>query len=545
MPHGSSLGVMTGIEELVPRIYRARVVHTQHGPPVEAIAVQGERVLAIGTLRELRDRFPKAEVTDFGTATIVPGFNDAHIHLAMSAEDQLHLDLSHEAVGDMTGLLERVRAEAARIGPDAWVRGSRFDDVKTGKLDRAALDAVTGNVPALVTHVAAHWAVANSAALEAFGYHEDSAPPAGGELGRDAAGRLDGRLVERALMQVAMPAAGAQDSPIRPSTPEQRLLGLRRAVEQWHAAGLTSICDPLVAPEDIVLLQRARDEGLLTLRTGMLLGIDHYAKAHEFGIRGGFGDDWLRYVGVKGFVDGAVGGRTCLLSEPFTGTGDHGLQITDTETLREQIGMVHRDGTPMGVHANGDTAIRLLLDIYGELAETDPRPGLRHRIEHCTLVDQPILDRMRALDVIAVPFAGYPAYHGDALNEWYGPERTGRMFAHRDFLDAGVTVAGSSDYPCGPYQPLLGMQSMVTRRGMDDGAEVGGRQRVSAAEALWIFTVGSARASAEQAYKGLLAPGYLADFVVLDRDPLAVPGEEIAGIGVRATYVGGLPRWER
>ena len=253
----------------------------------------------------------------------------------------------------------------------------------------------------------------------------------------------------------------------------------------------------------------------------------------------GFGDDRLKLIGVKAFLDGAIGGRTCLLSEPFTDPNYQGVQTTSTEELRANVERVHTDGNRVGVHANGDAAIRLVLDALEDVAARIPRPGLRHRIEHCSLIDDDILKRMHRLGAIAVPFAGYPGYHGGALNSWYGEERMGRMFAHRAFLDAGVTVAGSSDYPCGPYQPLSGLQSLVTRTGVDDGITVGASQKVTAAEALSIFTLGSAEASGEESYKGRLAPGYLADFTVLGDNPLTIDPHGIADIDVRATYVGG------
>src|SRR5207253_4810743 len=142
-----------------------------------------------------------------------------------------------------------------------------------------------------------------------------------------AAGRLDGRLIERALLDVAYAATASGDSPIRLSTQDERMVGLRKAVERWHAAGLTSICDALASSDDVALLHRARRAGDLTLRTGMLLAVDHYDKARELGVGSGFGDDNLRLVGVKSFVDGAIGGRTCLLSEPFEGTDYRGMQI--------------------------------------------------------------------------------------------------------------------------------------------------------------------------------------------------------------------------
>jgi predicted amidohydrolase YtcJ len=253
----------------------------------------------------------------------------------------------------------------------------------------------------------------------------------------------------------------------------------------------------------------------------------------------GFGDERLRFVGVKAFVDGAIGGRTCLLSEPYADVGGHGLQTTPTPELLEAVRAVHADGNRIGVHANGDAAIRLVLDAFESAHRDILRPGLRHRIEHCSVIDDAILARMKAVNAIAVPFAGYVAYHGGSLNRWYGPERTNRMFAHRSFLNAGVTVAGSSDYPCGPYEPLLGLQSMVTREGLDDGEPVGPTQRVTPEEALRIFTLGSAEAEGAETTRGRLAPDYLADFVVLADNPLTVDPHGIASIPVQATYVGG------
>lgn len=538
---GDAAGAAGG--EARPVLYRAaRVVSQQPGggPEPEALVVTGGLVTATGTVARLRDRFPGAAEVDFGDAALVPGFNDAHIHLAVAAEDLLHLDLSADAVDGTGDLLAQVSAEAARAGPGEWIRGSRYDDTKTGPLTRRDLDRAAPGHPVLVVQVAGHWGVANSAALRALGVDEDTSPPAGGDFGRDADGRLDGRLVERALMNVVHPAtARGGESPLRPSSPQDRLRGLVRAQRQWHAAGLTSVCDALIAPQDIALLQRTRARGELTLRVGMLLSVDHYAAAQALGVGSGFGDDVLRLVGVKAFVDGAIGGRTCLLSEPYADSGGHGLQTTPTEELLEQVRTVHGDGSRIGVHANGDAAIRLVLDAFEAAQREMPTPGLRHRIEHCSVVDADILRRMRRLGAVAVPFAGYVGYHGGALTRWYGAERTERMFAHRSFLDAGVAVAGSSDYPCGPYQPLLGIQSMVTREGMDDGAPVGVTQRIGAREALSVFTLGSAEAEGTADRKGRLVPGMLADFTVLGEDLLAADPRRIASIPVLATYVGG------
>ncbi|MEO6957504.1 MAG: amidohydrolase [Antricoccus sp.] len=527
--------------ESTPTIYRASqiVAQSNRGPDPDAFAVTGEQITATGMLSELTDRFPGAEVVDFGDTVVVPGFNDAHAHLAMTAEDVLHLDLSHKAVADIDALLGAIGHEAANTPVGLWLRGSRYDDQKTGPLNRDQLDKIAPDHPVLVTHVAAHWGVVNSAALAQLGIDESTPAPEGGSYDRDPGGRLNGRLVERALMNVALPTEADGDATIPASSPADLQRGLARASRSWNAAGLTSVCDAWVRPDDIAMFSAARAAGDLTLRLGMLLTIDYYDKVAALGIGSGFGDDWLRLLGIKMFVDGAIGGRTCLLSEPFHDGVGTPIQTTPTKTLMADVARVHRDGMRVGVHANGDTAIRLTLDAMEAAARETPRPGLRHRIEHCTVIDDEILRRMKALNVIAVPFAGYAAYHGGALNTWYGPDRVDRMFAHRSFLDAGVTVAASSDYPCGPIEPLLGMQSLVTRAGIDDGIVVGEKQRISAAEALRVFTLESAEACGDAGRKGRIEPGYLADFTVLDANPLTVDPSGIAAIGVRGTYVGG------
>lgn len=544
------------MEERTPTIVRAKSIVSQASTPEgprgpasgapgsappepEALAITGETITATGSVSELRDRFPTAEVLDFGDSTIIPGLNDAHIHLALTAGDALHLDLSHEAVGTVPTLLDTIAAEVSATSAGVWVKGSRYDDEKTGIVLRDELDRIAPETPVLVNHVAGHWGVVNSAGLRFLGIEESSPDPDGGRYDRYSDGRLNGKLIERALMNVVMPATARGERFIPGDTVEDLQLGAARTIAKWNAAGLTSICDALISPQDIGILSAVRAEGALGLRIGMLLSIDHYDKAVELGVGSGFGDDRLKLIGVKAFLDGAIGGRTCLLSEPFTDPNYQGVQTTSTEELRANVERVHADGNRIGVHANGDAAIRLVLDAFEDVAARVPRPGLRHRIEHCSLIDDDILKRMKRLGAIAVPFAGYPGYHGGALNSWYGEARMERMFAHRSFLDAGVTVAGSSDYPCGPYQPLFGLQSLITRTGVDDGATVGASQKVSAAEALSIFTLGSAEASGEESYKGRLAPGYLADFTVLGENPLRIDPQGIADIDVRATYVGG------
>lgn len=531
--------------QVATTIVRARRVVTLDGPDVECLVLTGDRVLARGGWAAARRRFPRAEVVVLA-GTVIPGLHDAHVHLGMASEDLLHLDLSPQAVGSHGELLSRIGSEARQASPGSWVRGSRYDDVKTShgqRLTRWQLDQVTADVPTLVVHVACHWGVVNSAALALAGIDDETSPPPGGDFGRDATGRHTGLLLEQALFDFANPAVSRNAGTVVPvSTITERLTGLRRAVTRWHASGLTSICDAMVGPDELALFTEAAHRGLLTLRTGMLIAAQHYDLVHPPGPPSGVGDDMLRVVGVKAFVDGAVAGRTCLVEQPHGDSTDHGIQSTSTKELGEIVRRVHGDGYRLAAHANGDRAIRLLLSLLERAATAQERPGLRHRVEHCSLVDPDILRRLAKLHAIAVPFGSYAYFHGGALLDWYGPERVGRMFAHRDLLDAGVTVAGSSDYPCGPIEPLLGIQSCVTRTGFD-GVEVGVRQRISVMEALRVYTTGSAAATGEAHLKGTLTPGRLADFVELGFDPRQVDPNAIGAIPVRSTWVGGRRVW--
>jgi predicted amidohydrolase YtcJ len=514
-------------------------IHTLAGPPVRAMVLLDDRVAAVGDPRELGDRFRPGRTVEVD-GVLVPGFNDAHAHPSMTAENLLHVNCSPELATDEDALVQLLRAEAAAVPPGQWILGSRYDHTKTtgGRVaDREFLDRVAPDHPVLLTHVAAHWGVLNSAGLAAAGLRRDSADPPGGALGRTGSGELDGVVYEQALFDISYPSLARGGTVVPPSTPEARLRGLARAQQMFHAAGITSMVDALCGPDDVALLAEAARTGQLTLRVAMLVAFPHYDRLAALGLHSGFGDERLRLLGVKGFVDGACAGGNCLVDEPFEGTDDHGMQTMDDADLDALVTRVTGDGMVLAVHANGDRAIRKLLDAH-QRARAQGAPPRRHRIEHCSLIDADIVHRIRALGLVAVPFGSYARFHGDKLVGYYGEQRLERMFAHRTLLDAGIPVAGSSDYPCGPYEPLAAITSCTERRALD-GTAIGLSQRISVQEALTLYTSGAAYASGEERIKGTLAPGMLADFVELGRDPFQVPAAEIADIPVRSTWIGG------
>ncbi|WP_020497917.1 amidohydrolase [Sciscionella marina] len=522
------------------RIFTAETVHTMTGSEVTAFATFGETIVATGGVDGLRARFPEAEVHDFGNSVLLPGFNDAHQHPSIMAEQLLEVDCSPELIGSRAELFAALAERAARTPAGQWVIGSRYDHAKsTGAtvVTRAELDRICPQHPVFLRQIGMHWGVLNSAGLRAAGLDENTELPEGGELGRDAQGRLTGTVYERAMFELVEPAIPERGI-------DERLRGLHRYQEMMHAAGITSVGDALVWPRGLRLLQEAHAREELTLRVNMLLAYPGVDAMATLGMRTGLGDSRLRVGGIKAFVDGAVAGGTCLLEEPYQDSCGHGIQAMPTGELRDFVSRVHAAGSTVCVHANGDRAIRLLLDAVEAAQREHPRPLARHRIEHCTLVDPDLSARIAALGMVAVPFGSYVAFHGEKLSGYYGNARAERMFAHRMLLDAGIPVAGSSDFPCGPYDVRLALRSCVTRE-TADGTLLGADQRISKEEAIALYTTGSAYACGEEDRKGRIAEGMLADFVLLDRDPRIVPDRELTDITVEQTWVGAERVWSR
>jgi predicted amidohydrolase YtcJ len=523
------------------QLVRGRIYPRVGQPPVEALAVKDGMVVGQGTAADLRDRFPVTSESALA-GTVLPGFHDAHAHPTMTAANSLRADLSPERVSDEQSMVDALTAERRRTGARGWVVGARYDAEKTtgGRVvDRTWLDRVVPDRPALVIHVAAHWGVLNTSALEAAGFTDDTPDPKGGALGRDGDGHLNGVVYEQALFDVAYPSMALRPVVLPPSSLEDRLRGWSRTQEMFHAAGITSTCDALCGPEDVTLLQEARRREELTLRTSFLVAAPHVDHLVALGLRSGFGDDRLRLVGVKAMLDGACAGGNCLVEQPFVGTADHGMQTMSGEEIRSLVHRCDDVGLAVGVHANGDRAIRLLLEAFESLPSAPSRRP-RHRVEHCTLIDDDIVRRLRSQGLVAVPFGSYAWFHGDKLEPLYGPERLERMFAHRTLLEAGVPTAGSSDYPCGPIEVTAALDSCVNRLAMD-GSPVGPSQRISVEDALRLYTEHAAYACGEERTKGALEEGRVADFVELSDDPHKVPPAALGDLRVRSTWVAGTP----
>jgi predicted amidohydrolase YtcJ len=312
----------------------------------------------------------------------------------------------------------------------------------------------------------------------------------------------------------------------------------------FTSKGVTSACDADASPEDVQAYQDARDDGALSIRAYCHVSARSLDRFIAAGVHTRLGDEWVRIGGVKQYVDGSISERTAWLSQPYIGIPGRyvGLQLSTREQLYEIGRKAHAAGWQLATHANGDLAIDRILSVYEQIQKEAPRKDPRFRIEHCTLLNDSLIERMRALRVIPAPFSAYIYFHGDVMH-FYGEERTRHMFPMRSFLNAGLRPTDSSDYTASPADPMMWLQSQITRRDMK-GNVWGANQSITLEEAIRCGTVNGAYAAFEEGLKGSIQAGQLADLIVLERDPFRVDASELATVRVQRTMVGGVWRFE-
>lgn len=519
-------------------ILHGATVHTMDPsqPRAQAVAIHGDRILAVGSNEDvLRLATARTRKIDVGGKTVLPGFIDAHTHVAYSGIRHLRqVDCDLRSIAEIQGAL---RERASRVPPGEWVIGFKYDDTKTRdgrKLNRADLDAAVPRHPVYVGHRGGHTAFVNSMALKLAKVDDRTPDPSGGQFDREASsGRLTGGLREEAIQPF-------QKLFFKAYTRDEYREGVKIISKMMARAGVTSAHDALGSPEDLRAYQDSREAGELAIRVYAFMAHNYLDQMIAAGVRTGMGDEWVRLGAVKIICDGSISERTARLSEPYIGRpDDHGLWVTEQQAMEDSARKAHLAGWQVAVHANGDVAIARTLDLFEKLQREAPRKDPRFRLEHCTLINDELVRRIAAIGAIPNPFSTYVYYHGEKFKE-YGAERLNRMFAVRSFLDAGIRVTQTSDYPPGPFEPMMALQSSVTRTDMR-GNVWGPRQKVTVEEALRVGTMHGAYASFEEKRKGSLEPGKLADLVVLGQDPLRVDPFQLIRIPVERTMAGG--RW--
>lgn len=425
----------------------------------QSFAVSGGRFVAVGDDAEIEGLVgPDTNVIDARGQFVFPGFIDAHSHPS-SIQEVYGANVGFETIGEIKTAM---RAKAGETPPGYWVEGYMYDDKKLvdgRSITRFDLDEAVPDHPAIVRHRGGHTGVVNSKALQLAGVTDATPDPEGGAFYRDG-GVLNGRVAEKAMH--VFDNVGART----PVTRAMQQEGVKRISRRMAAAGVTSVTNAIGAFDEMVAYQDARAAGEMFFRMCFMPygGTPPYAGLKAAGIRTGFGDEWLRIGAVKFTADGSASERTMRMSTPFKGRpDDYGILIMSADEVLTAVHDARDHGFQIGIHANGDVTIAMVLNAYEKVLKEKPLADPRYRIEHCTLVNKTLLKRIKKIGAIPAPFYTYAHYHGDKWGE-YGEEKLEHMFAHRSFLDHGVMVAPASDYPPGPFEPLMAIQSMATRK---------------------------------------------------------------------------------
>ncbi|MFN4293037.1 MAG: amidohydrolase [Thermoflexales bacterium] len=510
-------------------------------PRASAIAIAGNRILAVGSEDEIADiRLPAMQRLDLNGAFVLPGLIDAHLHLEQTgfALQRVNVD----EAPSVEAAVRRVRERAARTPAGEWIQGWGWQQaIWGGQFPTAAqLDAATQAHPVALRAKSGHALWVNSLALRIAGVTRDTPDPPGGAIARDARGEPSGVLLESAMALVAR----VIPSPSPAQEEEATLLAMRA----MNAAGLTGAhcMDGAGGIGTFNTYQRLREQRRSTLRICKQLPVEDLGAVIAAGLRSGFGDAWLRIGGVKIFADGALGPRTAWMIEPYEGEPDNrGIALYAPEQLVEFVTKAHAHGLSVATHAIGDRANRAVLDAYAlarrddHAAPSGHRP-LRDRIEHAQALHPDDIARFGQLGVIASVQPIHAAQDMFMVDRYWG--RRGRYaYAFRDLLSGGARLALGSDSPVETFDPLAGIHAAVTRQ-RKDGTPAGGwhsEQRLTIEEAIYGYTMGAAYAGYSERELGSIEPGKLADLTVLSHDLTAIAPEDICSVKVERVMVDG------
>jgi predicted amidohydrolase YtcJ len=493
-------------------------------PAAEAFAVTAGKFVSVGSNADIKALAgAETRVLDLGGKTVVPGFIDAHAHpRPLFEEDSLWytIEAGPDKVKTIEDLVAAIHRKAEKTPKGMLIAGTGYQETKLGRHPtRQDLDKATTDHPVIITHSSGHLSVCNSAALKLAKVTKDTADPEGGKFERDDKGEPTGLLKERAA-GIVRAAAPRQDVP-----EADKVAGYRTCLRSFLANGLTGVHVAGTDPSSAKLLTAARRKDS-PVRLYIMLREGNINEAAELK-KGTAADEWgVRYGAIKSFYGNSLSGQTAWLYEPYADQGDYvGLAPGRSRASLEALVLrIHKAGLQSCIHSNGDREIDIVLDAYEAALKAAPRTNHRHRIEHCSVVNEAILKRIKALDLVIAPHS-YVYEHGDKMVN-FGAKRWDWMLPNRSLIDQGTVVAGNSDYPISAAVPLLRIHDMVNRTSAE-GKIYGEKQRCTVDQALRAFTLGSA----------------YAEFA--ERDPRKVDAKEIKDIGVLRTVIGGDTVFEK
>ncbi len=512
-------------------------------PRAEAVAILGERIVAVGTSSEIdRWRGDKTRVIDAHGRLLLPGFNDAHLHFTSGG-----LSLDSINVHDTASLAEFahiIAARAATTAPGSWIIGGGWDDQvwaqKSGHDElptRQLIDPATAAIPVFLERMDGHMALANSAALKLAGITRETPDPPGGQILHDPTGEPTGILKDAAMARVA--------AILPPLSHQLRLKAVHRAMAHAARIGLTSVQDMNPSYDDLAAYSELAERNELTVRIYAAPVIAAWEDQARLGIRRAFGSSMLRYGAVKAYADGSLGSTTAYMFQGYRDAPtSHGLLAADMlppEKIRRELLGLDRAGMQACTHAIGDRAVSTVLDLYAEVEKQNGPRDRRFRIEHAQHVAPADFARFRDLGVVA----SMQPYHAIDDGRWaetrITPELAATSYAWRTMLDNHVHLAFGTDWPVVPLEPLTSLYAAVTRATTDGKHPQGWypAQKLTVAEAIEAYTMGSAYAEFQEKQKGSITEGKLADVVLLSDDLFAIDPRAIQNVTVELTVVGG------
>jgi predicted amidohydrolase YtcJ len=511
--------------------------------PLEtAIAITGSRIAAVGEkrVREFiaHEKGSHTRVVDLEGTFVAPGFVDNHTHFLLAAATLVPPDLRQVRTRDE--FVRRVEDAARHAAPGVWLGGGNWDhELWGGELPtREWIDAVTPQTPVALSRVDQHMWLINSVGLRLANINRNTPEPAGGRIVRDANGEPTGIIIDSAkkLVQRVMPPPS--DRAVEQMMQIGIQHGLSNGVTQAHSMGLDWDVHRV--------LLRLRAKGETDMRFFSYVPLADWETMAATVQRDGYGDDWLRWGGVKGFVDGSLGSRTALFHEPYSDAPEtRGLRVTSLDNLREWILQADQHNLHVAVHAIGDQANDDILDIYDEVAKLNGARDRRFRVEHAQHLTPSAIPRFQRQQVIP----SMEPYHAIDDGRWavkrVGTERLKGSYAFKSLLDSGAQLCFGSDWPVAPFAPLTGIAAAVLRQ-TTDGANPGGwlpEQRITVDQALTAYTTSNAYVGFQEDRLGRIVPGYIADLVVLDKDLLHIDPQLIAETRVLRTIVNGKERF--
>jgi predicted amidohydrolase YtcJ len=523
------------------------VTMDEGGKVIETMAVRDGRILAIGDGDALADCVSgRTQVLDLEGRTVLPGLIDVHTHVMEWVKSLVRgeIDAGYPSVHSIAEIEQAVAERAAALPPGQWIRGAGWDDAKLAErryITRHDLDRVSPNNPVYLVHVSGHLAVANSAALKLAHIVKDTPDPQGGVIERDQSGEPTGVLKDTAM--------GLVETLLPGDPPDINVRAAKLISEKAAEVGLTTIHDIFISAEEMRGYQQAHDRGWLNIRVQMSPRIGSIADAEklaQMGVHTGFGDDHLKFGAAKMFADGGMGARTIAIYPPGVAGEPNNLGVLrwSPADMQKAHWIAATAGWQLETHAIGDRAIDEVLDSYAAVIQQLGLKDHRFRIVHAGISTPAVQKRLQELNVLVDGNPPFVYWIGSWFAK-YGPERVRWSYPAKSYIENGIVEAAGSDVPVTPISPWWGIWAAVARKELESGQVLAPEERISVEQALTLYTRNGAYAGFEEHSKGALEPGKLADFIVVDRDVIHVPVDELKDVKVLETFVGGKKVYER